>query len=488
MNSNLLRTLKRAGLVIACTGSLAAACNVYDSSLLVGGSGGTAGTGGGGSGGTGNGGTGNTSTDKFWNDMEGEDMECPTEGVPTVDQRPTGTADGDVGPIYVAMHRVRFGGVPDLENDTLKDFNGIDPNYKAWVDVGFNLDLSCNAASWPEGQLQGNAQNTCPALKRPACKNDIVNPFDGDNCRDNAIGALFGLASLSPVVGGPFRLSEADWNCNIHRGSMGIIFKITGYNGTGDDSSVRVDLYSSIGVVTPANWSCRNGKSNADKLDPEWVKNADPNLDNKWQFAKRDLDPAAPPAEAGQIPNSKWADAAAYVRNGWVIANFPPNTEMWFNGINADTPGMRLVVQNSVMAAQLVQNPQSELWSFTEATMGGSIKPGDQITSFREIGFCENLCSSYTTTIGYLNQAVDMLANSNDPVPDATCDAVSFGIDCTARQIRPSTPAVDVPPPPDVSGGKCGTPENPDIPLPGCECNQDGIGCDFPDAGMDAGN
>ena len=469
MNSNLLRSLKRAGLLVTCTGSLVVACNVYDDSLLLPGDGG-AGTGGtgaaGGSGG--NSGTGNTSSDKFWHDMEGDNMECPTEGVPLGVDRPSDTAEGDVGPIYVVMNRVRFGGVPSLDDEVLKDTQGIDD--QAWKGIGFNLDQSCNASSWPEGVLMGEAANTCPALKKKACTNAFQNVFDGDECRDNAIGSLFGIASLSPIVGEPFRLTEADWNCNIHRGSMGIIFKITGYNGQPDDTSVRVDLYSSIGVESLPSWRCRAGDDSTFPLDPKWIEQAAQPLTKDWQFAERDIDPAAPmPTAPDKIKNSKWADSAAYVRNGWVIANFPPNTEMWFNGRNADTPGMRLLLQNAVMAAAIKQDAQSELWSFTEATMGGSIKPGDQITSFREIGFCENLCDSYSTTIGYLNQTVDMLSSSNTPVPDATCDALSFGIDFTAVQVTPG-PVVAVPAPPDVTGGKCPQARNPDIAKPGCIC------------------
>ncbi|MCB9589017.1 MAG: hypothetical protein H6718_26630 [Polyangiaceae bacterium] len=464
----MLRSFQRAALLVTCTGSVVAACNVYDDSLLLPGDGG-AGTNNGGTSGTGGsaGSGNNTSTDKFWNDMEGDNMECPTEGVPLADQRPSGTEDGDVGSIYVGIDRLRFGGVSSLEDSAVASPSAIDD--QAWKGIGFNLDRSCNAASWPDGVLMGGAVDSCQGLKNRACKNEFQNVYDGDFCKDNAIGALFGIASLSPIVGNPFRLTEADWNCNIHKGAMTIIFKISGYNGKPDDSSVRLDMYSSTGVTDAAAWNCREGDTNTDLLDTTWVEQAAQALNKKYQFSKRDIDPAAPGVPNGEIQNSRWGDAGAYVRNGWVIAHLPPNAELWFNGLNADTPGMRLILQNTVIAAQLVQDPQSERWEFTSATMGGTIKPGDQITSFREIGCCENLCDSYTTIIGYLNQQVDMLANSNDPVPDATCDALSFGIDFTAKQLTPG-PVVDVPAPPDVSGGKCGTPRNPDVPLPGCTC------------------
>ncbi|MGE3674757.1 MAG: hypothetical protein AB7K71_34115, partial [Polyangiaceae bacterium] len=345
------------------------------------------------------------------------------------------------------------------------DLNGIDDQF--WKQRGFNLDLSCNAASWPDGALTDSQLNACPALQQKACNNPFQNVFDGDYCRDNAIGSLFAILSLSPIIGEPFRFTAADWNCAMHRGSMGIVFKISGYNGQPNDASVRVDVYSTTGVTSPAAWNCRNGEGGAYPLDSKWPEQAAQPLTKQWQFSRRDIDQAAPQTES--IPNSKWADPGAYVRSGWLIAELPPQTELWFNGLNAHTPGLRFMLNNGLLAARLEQDAASQLWRVSEGTLGGSIRPGDMITSFREIGFCENLCGSYTTTVGYLNQTVDMLSPSNDPVPDATCDALSFGMAFTARTITPG-PIVDVPAPPDVSGGQCPSPRNPDIPPPGCIC------------------
>ncbi len=498
MNSNLVRTLKRTGWVLGCATGALAACNVYDTSLLVagdaggnggsagnsGGTGGGAATGGtGASGGTGGGtgGSGGGSTDKFWNDMEvGDPGVCPTEGRPDKSMRPKDTAPGDVGPVFVGWNRMRFGAVKDLKS--------LELDANAWKDVGFNLDRSCNSATWPEGVLSGAAVDTCGEAKLKACKNSLQNTYDGNYCKDNAVGLLFGIASVSPILGEPFRLTEPDYNCALHRGSFSVIFKISQYNGELNDESVRFDLYSSVGVSAPAAWNCRpstqSGLENA--LIDNWQTQADQVLSKKWQFALRDIDPAAPePPPGDPVKNSKWSDAAAYVRNGWVIAELPPNAEMWFNGLNAHTPGIRLIVQNTVIAAQLVKDRQSELWSITEGTVGGTIKPGDMINSFREIGFCENGCDSYTTVIGYMNQTTDMLSGSNEAVPDSTCDALSFGVDFTAKQVTPG-PTIAVPAPPDVTGGKCGTPpENDDIGKPGCVCPiPPEVGpCTLPDAG-----
>lgn len=468
------------------------ACSVYDTSLVES-SAGSSGKGGAnqaGSAGQNNGATGglggnagasgssntgglggsagsNISTEKFWNDRE-VGGECPTEGRPSKAMRPEASDGGEVEPIYVAMKRLRFG--------SLKDLTSLENDPEAWRDIGFNLDLACNRATWPAGALSGAAAQSCPAAKFEACTNDIQNVFDGNYCKDNAIGKLFVIAAMSPIIGDPFRLNEPDWNCALHRGSMSVIFKVSQYNGEPNDHSVRLDMYSSTGVESPAAWNCRADESKASQLSPDWQAQAAQPLNNRWRFSERDIDPAAPDPGPNQIKQSKWADASAYVRDGWLVAELPPNTELWFNGQNAHTKGLRLSVQNTILAAKLVQDPQSELWSFSEASMGGSIKPGDMITSFREMGFCENTCSSYTTTIAYMNSSVDILSTSNDPVPEAACDAMSFGIDFTAGQIYPGA-VVSVPNPPDVTSGKCGEPPaHEDIGRPGCECPTSGSG------------
>src|SRR5690606_15600886 len=103
--------------------------------------------------------------------------ECPTEGRPDKSMRPTETPDGDVGPVFVGWHRMRFGSAKDLDS--------LDFDANAWKDIGFNLDRSCNSATWPEGVLMGSAIDTCGGAKLKACKNGVQNVFDGNYCKDN---------------------------------------------------------------------------------------------------------------------------------------------------------------------------------------------------------------------------------------------------------------------------------------------------------------
>ena len=164
------------------------------------------------------------------------------------------------------------------------------------------------------------------------------------------------------------------------------------------------------------------------------------------------------------------SETNAYVRAGWLIAQLPDTTELWFNGFNAETPGMRLLLNRPIIAARLQRDTDGR-WEFSSATLGATSKAADTINSFREIGFCENLCDSYSTTAGYINQTVDMLSTTYEPMPDVSCDALSFGMEFAAKQYD-KFKVVAVPAPPDVSEGKCGTPRNPDVPKPGCVCAQ----------------
>lgn len=454
------KTLKVGLGVIAClaTSSACGRSTELGSDLDAGsgasGNGGHGGNGGNATGGSAGGGEEALGT-RFW---EGAGSEgCPTVGRPSKDQRPNSDSGGDLV-LHLGMSEVDLGdGGPD---DAIDD--------QRWKEIGFDLDLGCNAASWPDDALTDPQRQACPALRERACQNPFQNIFDGDYCRDNAAGGLFGILSLSPIAGDPFRLTGSDWNCAIHRGSMGILFKISGYNGEANDSAVRLDVYSSVGVSEPANWDCRRGESNDDALDPAWSSQAGQPLTKQWMIPTRDIRAGAAAPE-GDFPDSKWADATAFVRSGWLIAELPKGTELWFNGLNAQTPGLRLQLNNGLLAARLERDPESDQWRFSDATLGATTTPAAMTTALREIGYCENLCDSYTTTIGYLNQTVDMLSSTSDPVPDAACDALSFGMHFTAESISPG-PVIEVPAPPDVAGGKCGTPRNPDVPKPGCTC------------------
>ena len=55
--------------------------------------------------------------------------------------------------------------------------------------------------------------------------------------------ACFRSARSRASVGGWFGVNEPNWNCALHRGETGQLFRITNYNGQPYDPSVRLDVY-----------------------------------------------------------------------------------------------------------------------------------------------------------------------------------------------------------------------------------------------------
>ncbi|MGE3674756.1 MAG: hypothetical protein AB7K71_34110 [Polyangiaceae bacterium] len=448
--------------------SLAAACSCGRSTDL--GESADAGTGATGPGGNGSGATGGSAGGeealgtRFWEDVEGEPA-CPTVGVPDKSGRPTDVPPTDEATLYLVMNYLNVGNI-DLDSKLDGD---------AWKGIGFNLDKSCNRASWPEGVLDDAQVDACPGLKEQTCTNSIQNVFDGEFCRDNAMGQVFSMLSLSPDVGEPFRMTGEDWNCALRQGSMSMVFKVSGYNGEPDDSAVRLDLYSSVGLDVPADWNCRDGETNASALKPKWRDRLEPSVTRTYHVAKRDIRIGAADVPGG-LPESNWSDTTAYVRSGWLIAELPDSTEFWLNGLNAQTPGLRMLLTKPVIAARIHQ-AKSGGWEFSEATLGATVTRNAVETSLRELGLCENLCDSFTSTLSYLEQSYDMSSTPN--ASGAACDTLSFGMQFSAKQYY-AFDLVDVPDPPDVSApGLCGSPRNPDVPPPGCECQPQG-GCTPP--------
>lgn len=476
--SNFLRTVKYGAYALVVSGATAAACNVYDESLLSsddgitdaggnageGGSSGSSGEGGtggatGGVGGTagggagGSGGSGATSTDNFWSGTNDEG--CPVTGKPTTADRPASVGGDSLDPIYLAFNRMRFGAANDDEELSF--------NSEAYRGLGLDVDGVCSSATFPS--LSGQEAMACSALKQNSCKNDFLLPFDGDDCRDNTIGRLFVIAAESPLVGAPFGVTEPDWNCAMWKGTMSLILKVSNYNGQLNDESVRLDIYSSTGLENEAGWGCVSGLEDNDWHDQApWLHTAE------WQISDRSIDPAAPPVADGDLKNSKLADAAAFVRNGYLVARLPDGGEFWLNGARSHVRGFRLTFHRSTFVARLKQK-QDETWEMTEGVIGGALKPGETLAAFREIGFCENLCDSYQVLIQYLNTNQDLLTTTDDLLPDTACDGLSFAVDFTAAQAKPgnvvaTAPPEDCPtPPPGVSPHGCICPA--DVPSDG---------------------
>ena len=413
-------------------------------------SGGTSSTGGG-SPGTGSvsveaGTGGEPATGPFWLETNAEG--CVTPRRPSYDDRPAPSTDGpDLPPIILAIYRARHGSTKDDEALTS------DPN--AWREIGFNMDGKCTNSSSCE------MKNGDPLIETN-CRNDNALPFDGKDCIDNAVGKIFNIGAETKVVGDWFGLREQDWNCEMHRGGFSTIIKISNYNGKLNDPQVRVDQYVSTGLQIPQNWTCR--RDIEDTLEPNWWTHAKWLSSRHWKVARRSLDPSDE-STGPELPNAKVSDSVAFVRNGYMVAKFPEASEFWWNGENTPVPGFRDVMRSPISVAKIEQ--QEDLsWELKDGILASVVRPGDMILGFKEMGFCENMCSAFDQLKGYFNTTQDVLVDLSQSLPNAPCDAMTIAIQFQARSATAKREdIVDVRDP-----IECPEPRHPNAPRHGCTC------------------
>jgi hypothetical protein len=409
---------------------------------------------------------------------------CMSAGVPLKSDRPSRSdpSNGDLPPIYLAISRFREG---SANNDMAAT-----TNYNAWEDIGFDTDgvctnsATCADPSDPSGQT---------FINDPGCQNSQVVPYDGNLCRDNALGRSFGIAAQNQI-GEWFGFTEQDIDCELLRGAISIIFKISGYNGQLNDTSVRVDMYQSLGLVHLPQYVCRQTIDSP--LDPNWDKFAPWLSTDPWIVDSRSIDLAATDA-GSDLPNASINDTGGYVRNGWLVMHLlPDGAPFWFDaertsvGINAQPgqfPGFMSHMYRSVFAGRLAKGPDG-FWTITNGTIAWAEPANDIMQGFRNMGFCENMCQGYNQLKNYLNLYLDTVITAPDEtaLPSTPCDSLSGGFGIEMRQcaaspadMRPSTLPVD-----------CPQPLSSLAPRQGCNCDGGCLGGEAGtgmDAGVDAG-
>lgn len=492
--------MKRVNVVVACASSaliIASACSVFEPPILDGiGSGGSGqsgnenggsgpGSGGGTAaggdasvGGTSSGGAGGEqasggaasggvsveagtggapSTEPFWIIQNEHGCEVPRR--PTYDDRPAQSDPGpDLDPIVFAIYRARHGSTADDVE--------LSPDFNSWQTIGFDMDGKCTNSSSCE---QPNQE----PLVETRCKLGAAVPFDGLGCIDNAVGKIFNIGATTETVGQYFGLTEQDWNCELHRGGFTTIIKISNYNGKLNDRDVRVDQYVSVGLQIPQNWTCRDTIDAP--LEPNWWTHA-PWLNTRhWKIARRSIDPADE-STGDHLPNAIVSDSVAFVRNGYLVAKFPEASEFWWNGENTPVPGFRDVMRNPISVAKIVRK-QDLTWELEDGILASVVKPGDMVLGFKEMGFCENMCSAFDQLKNYFNNAQDVLTDLSQDLPNTPCDALTIAIEFQARQATADRgDIVDVREP-----IECPEPRHPKAPRHGCTCVNGR--CETPDGG-----
>ncbi len=418
------------GFVVVCAVVGGAGCKVYKQGLLeqdtsLGGK--TAGAGGaGGSGGAsaspamgGSGGAAGASYvrpqecaagDCWWS---GGSEECRTAGVPLPSDRPIGEDDASLPEIYLGFTQIRLGTkTPEGE-----------PTDSAWGKFGFDLDGLCTRS------------NTCPGGDQVSCRSaGPAIPYDGDLCRDNTLARLLPTVTAGFDASDKYGLNEDTFNCQLWRGGYNMLVRVSNYNGEPNDGRVRVDYYLSTGIEETIPWNCPTPNFRA---YPRWRSL------RTWGVDDRSL--TGPISTPGTLPDSKFADVDAYVREGYLVARVPEGTEQGFIGDGNPYRGWLFKPRRGVFVGRLGKE-QDGTWKIGDGLLGGRIAKQELVRSFHEAGFCDAgaVNTFYSIMIDALNETADVLASGET---DATepCDAVSYGFAFEAGQLLPGK-AVKVPP------------------------------------------
>lgn len=342
---------------------------------------------------------------------------CSTAGVPHADDRPDPTQDGDetVPDIYLGWSRIWIGET---------DLDGVASD-TAWQSFGFDLDGICtNSGTCSEVQ---NQQSCLPSTEQI--------PFDGALCRDNTFASLQPVAAAVPEIGKRFGISEAEFNCNLWRGSYTVVARLSGYNGKANDSDVRVDVYISPGATRPEPWECPTDSFS--ELYPLW------RLPSAFKIDPANLDGTI--SESGTLPPSRVADAHAYVREGYLVASLPDGALVRLAADGTRYRGFAMTVYKGLWTGRL-ERAQDGRWYMRDGLAAGRVKAPDLIMSFRQIGLCHGvgLDGFYDSVVEYIDQNADVLSDGGND-PERACDAMSFGIGFEAAQLTPG-PTADATP------------------------------------------
>ncbi|MEI8154273.1 MAG: FAD/NAD(P)-binding protein, partial [Hyphomicrobiales bacterium] len=102
------------------------------------------------------------------------------------------------------------------------------------------------------------------------------------------------------------------------------------------EKAFESDLYPSPGLDRPLPWDCN---------DPSWKDHPCFTPDEKFQVTPESMVDPKPGPDLG---NAKVFDANAYVRDGYLIVNFPDETLVWFPGYKALVVAYPLLMQKGI--------------------------------------------------------------------------------------------------------------------------------------------
>lgn len=334
---------------------------------------------------------------------------CQSVGLPGPQFRPPADSDGE-GDTRETQAKEIYLALSELHTTATAAPNA--PRPPDAKSFGFDLDGLCTSST------------SCPEAHDVSCRPTGEQPLtDDDECRDNALSGLMAIVRQIPDLANDLGLSESTFNCELSRGGYNILVRITDYNGTADDPSVRVDWYTSSGLESAPDWTCP-----ADlQSHPQWTRSA------RFGVDARELTSAI--SEPGRLPASRVSDASAFVRNGYLVSRIPDGAQMRLAGDAKPLRGLALLVQKAYWVGRLSKGEDAN-WTMSDGMLAGRIRVDDLFQSLRQAGFCKQSPADtlFESIKSYVEGSADVLASGQND-PEQKCDALSFGMTFTAKEV-----------------------------------------------------
>ncbi len=299
-----------------------------------------------------------------------------------------GTGNGDGPALVLALNAISGG----LEQNVKSDF-------------GWDLDNHC----------------TCQDKVSPeACIRPVptaLETCDGPNGRD--LAGNLAIRQATTLVAG---VSDTNLNAKLEEGRFGALVVIRNYDGSLNDSSVRVDFAPSYGTVTLGGGGTPLYDVDG-KLVPTALKH---DGTDQWSFAPKFA------TANGNLVDAIARDDDAYVRGGVLVAHFKTAwVVVQFDLTNGNPLAFRV---DDVVVSANVQKTAKGI-ELTDGRIGGRAAISSMLQSFTVWtdptggDMCPNSSSvAFAAIQGGLCRNRDIRGSAADDGRNLPCDAISFGI------------------------------------------------------------
>lgn len=278
-----------------------------------------------------------------------------------------------------------------------------------WREIGYDLDNRATFAPTYDSEC------VPPGTPRP--------PSDGDDGIDNVFGAsLYPLVELT-VPGLERTAREAQ------ESGFGLpVIRVTGWNGTPNDSRIRTVITTSV-FTTSANGASADTPPVVEIVGPRDIRIGGapapaPAWDQEdWSWVRSDS------YVGGDLSRPIISDDNAYVRDGVMVTRLPSGVDILFPAMDT---GVLVRLTDAIATGVL-----DEDGNLGTVTVAGRWSIVDLLNTSENVGICRGT-AQYNILEGQLNRIADLRRQPPEPddPTDLPCDALSLGVTFVGTRFR----------------------------------------------------